>query len=308
MTMHQARAVADAVLFEGYLLYPYRASSLKNRMRWQFGVLAPRGEESEPSSARTECLFAAEPGAELEVLVRCLQLRTRKAEPAWDEGELREIGVTVKLDGLDGLDGAREVPFELPGGADDRTRWLPLSGTISIRTTPAGAGFQRLTVVIDNRTQWNPTAPGNPTAPATREEMLRRSLVSTHAVLGLRGGHFISLLDPPEHLRDAAQACRNDRLWPVLVGEPGRCDVLLAAPIILYDYPAIAPQSPGDLFDATEIDEILTLRTMTLTDDEKREARETDPKAAAIIDRAEQLSPEALSRLHGTMRYPGGQT
>jgi hypothetical protein len=298
MTMHEARAVADAVLFEGYLLYPYRASALKNRMRWQFGVLAPCGEDSEPSSARTECLLTAEPGAELEVLVRCLQLRTRKAEPDWDEGELREIGVTV---GLDGFDGAREIPFEIPGGEDDRTRWLPLSGAIAIRTTPAGEGFQRLTVVIDNRTQWNPTAP------SAREEMLRHSLVSTHAVFGLRGGHFISLLDPPENLREAAQECRNEQMWPVLVGEPGQRDVLLSAPIILYDYPAIAPQSPGDLFDATEIDEILTLRTMTLTDDEKREARETDPKAAAIIDRAEQLSAEALSWLHGTMRYPGGR-
>ena len=37
-----ARAVADAVLYEGYLLYPYRRSSGKNRVRWQFGVLAPR--------------------------------------------------------------------------------------------------------------------------------------------------------------------------------------------------------------------------------------------------------------------------
>ncbi|MGW3471563.1 hypothetical protein ACWDKQ_24595 [Saccharopolyspora sp. NPDC000995] len=298
MSLDDARAVADAVLFEGYLLYPYRASALKNRMRWQFGVLAPRGEESEPSFARTECLLVAQPGAQLEVLVRCLQLRTRKAEPDWDEGCLREIVSTVELDRHDV---AADIPFELPGGENERERWLPLRGTIGIRTTSIGGGLQRLAVVVENRTQRNPSSH------ATRDGMLRSSLVSAHTVLAVRGGHFISLLDPPEGVREAAQACRNEHTWPVLVGEQGRRDVVLSAPIILYDYPAIAPQSPGNLFDATEIDEILTLRTMTLTDDEKREARETDPKAAEIIDRAERLSAEQLSRLHGTMRYPDGR-
>ncbi|MER5388890.1 hypothetical protein [Saccharopolyspora sp. NPDC002686] len=292
MGVDAARAVADAVLFEGYLLYPYRASAVKNRMRWQFGVLAPPGEQSEPSSARTECLFAAEPGAELDVLVRCLHLRTRKADPDWDEGDLQEIGATVAADAT------AEVPFELPGGEDERESWLPLRGTIRISTIPVGHGLRRLAVVVENRTSWHPGS-------TTRAEMLRCSLVSTHVVLALRGGQFVSLLDPPEHAREAARRCRNEHTWPVLVGEPGERDVVLSAPIILYDYPAIAPQSPGDLFDATEIDEILTLRTMTLTDDEKREARETDPKAAAIIDRAERLSAEELSRLHGAIRYRG---
>ncbi|HVH05821.1 MAG TPA: hypothetical protein VNE71_07475, partial [Myxococcota bacterium] len=78
--------------------------------------------------------------------------------------------------------------------------------------------------------------------------------------------------------------------------------LLLAAPIILSDHPEVAPESPGDLFDATEIDEILSLRTMTLTEAEKREARATDPRAAAIIDRCDHLSPELLDRLHGAVR------
>ena len=73
--------------------------------------------------------------------------------------------------------------------------------------------------------------------------------------------------------------------------------------LFLYDYPQIAPESPGDLYDATEIDEILTLRTMTLTDEEKREARATDPRAAAIIDRVDDMPPEILDRLHGAVRY-----
>ncbi|HET7518892.1 MAG TPA: hypothetical protein VFN05_14640, partial [Actinomycetes bacterium] len=78
------------------------------------------------------------------------------------------------------------------------------------------------------------------------------------------------------------------------------------SPIILYDHPTIAPESPGDLFDATEIDEILTLRTMALTDAEKREARATDERAAAIIDRVDTMPPEMLERLHGAVRYLRG--
>jgi len=89
----------------------------------------------------------------------------------------------------------------------------------------------------------------------------------------------------------------------VLVGEGGERDVVLSSPIILDDYPQIAPESPGDLCDATEIDEILTLRTMTLTEEEKREARATDARAAAIIDRVDSMPQEMLERLHGAIRH-----
>ena len=92
----------------------------------------------------------------------------------------------------------------------------------------------------------------------------------------------------------------------MLIGEEGRRDAMLSSPIILYDHPTIAPESPGDLFDATEIDEILTLRTMALTEDEKREARATDERAAAIIDRVDNMPPELLERLHGAVRYLQG--
>ena len=56
-----ASGVADAVLYEGYILYPYRASSQKNRSRWQFGVLMPpayvAADSSETTTARAECVF-----------------------------------------------------------------------------------------------------------------------------------------------------------------------------------------------------------------------------------------------------------
>jgi hypothetical protein len=296
-----ARAVADTVLFEGYVLYPYRASSRKNQVRWQFGVLAPAGGATggEPSAARTECLVEMGERCGLDVRVRFLHVRSRTgAGPDWDEAEVREVDASTPLDRLDG---ELAIPFAIPGGeetdGDVRRRTEPLCGVVRIAAERFDGPYSlaRLRITVEN------TTPGDPSA--TREEMLRRSLVSAHTLLAVRDGEFVSLLEPPEWARAAAESCRNEHTWPVLVGEPDRRDVMLSSPIILYDYPAIAPESPGDLFDATEIDEILTLRTMALTDAEKQEARATDERAAAVIDRVDGLPPEMLDRLHGTLRY-----
>ena len=103
-----ARSVADAVLYEGYVLYPYRASAQKNQMRWQFGVLAPRAYAeatgSERSMCRTECVV--DPGADprVTVRVRCLQVQRRTIEAAEDAG----FADVAALD----VDGERYVPWE----------------------------------------------------------------------------------------------------------------------------------------------------------------------------------------------------
>jgi hypothetical protein len=138
--------------------------------------------------------------------------------------------------------------------------------------------------------------------PPSRDEALMRTLVAMHAVVSLRSGKFFSLTDPPENLRTATEACRNLGVWPVLVGSPGEQDAMLASPIILYDYPQIAPESPGDLFDATEIDELLTLRIMTLTEEEKAMAGATDNRTRRLIERTESLAREQLAGLHGAVR------
>ena len=96
-------------------------------------------------------------------------------------------------------------------------------------------------------------------------------------LLGIEDGRFVSSLDPDPNAAEAVAGCANDGTFPVLIGDDDR--VMLAAPIILYDHPEIAPESEGDLCDATEIDEILALRILTLTDEEKAEARATDPRA-----------------------------
>ena len=154
----------------------------------------------------------------------------------------------------------------------------------------------RLRATLTNRTRL--TAP-----PRHRADALPSALVAAHLILATERGAFVSMVDPPEWAQPAVDACANEGCWPVLAGPPGGRDVMLVSPIILYDHPEIAPESPGDMFDATEIDEILTLRTLALTDEEKREARATDPRAAAVIDRVEAMDRPTLERLHGAIRY-----
>jgi hypothetical protein len=286
--LDQARAVGDAVLYEGYLLYPYRASAGKNKVRWQWGVLVPPSHASaeigEHASARVECLLEPLAHTILHVKLRFLQTRTQLT---WDEAVEHEIDFELPLSEL-----PVETPFHVPG--EERTH--PLSGVLTARVDQLDGPFggARLRVEVHNTTSWH--------SDGIREHALRHSLLAAHLVLSVDTGHFLSMLDPPEWAKPAVEACRQERLWPVLIGDTSRSTVMLASPIILYDNPSIAEESPGDLFDGTEIDEILTLRTMTLTDEEKREARATDPRAAAIVDRVDSMPPELLERLHGAVR------
>jgi hypothetical protein len=179
-----------------------------------------------------------------------------------------------------------------------RRRW-PLTARVRTTVEPDD-GLLRLTVAVANE---------HPAAVTDKDSAVRRSLLGAHLLVEAHDAAFVSLLEPPPQAAAAAARCRQHRCWPVLAGPPGTRTVLLGAPIILYDHPAVAAQSRGALFDATEIDEILTLRVMTMTDEEKAEARATDARAAAIIDHVDALPPELLERLHGAVRYlssPGG--
>jgi hypothetical protein len=338
MNFAAAERVADAVLYEGYILYPYRASAAKNRFRWQFGVVVPAGyaaaDASEAASIRTECLLEGDERATLHVRLRFLRLEARRVEvpsseaPArfeaveahrvgdqdlvtWDVGVLHvtDVGGLRIADLL-----AREhvEPIDLPGMEitelvrDDlgqiRARVVrerrPIAANVRVSAIH-DAGWTRVSVTLENVSEWPAGRPRN------REEALRQSCAGAHVLLAAEAAAFVSLTDPPPGAADAAAACRNERLWPVLVGPQGCRDLVLASPIILSDHPHIAPESPGDLCDATEIDEILTLRIMTLTDDEKREAYVTDDRARQIVERADTLPPGAFERLHGAIRQSG---
>ncbi len=299
MSFERARRIADAVLYEGYILYPYRPSATKNRFRWQFGVVAPR-EWSEvggdPWEMQTECLVEPAGLPLVDVTIRFLQVRAKDSVSAeWDEGIERSIDCrSVAVEEI--VTSARDVPFEFPGEA-------PLTGVVRLAAERLGTFF-KLRVRIENHTAF-PDA-----ATADRSAAMRRALVGCHTLLAAKAGGFVSLIDPPAAARDAARYCANLHTWPVLVGEVGERDTLLSSPIILDDYPAIAPQSQGDFYDSAEIDELLTLRVMTLTDEEKREAAASDERARRIIERCDNMAPEVFERLHGTARAgqkPGGR-
>lgn len=330
-----ARRLAETLIYEGYVLYPYRASSQKNQMRWQWGVLAPPGPAprlAEASASRAEIVVEPGPGAQLTVEIRCLRLQARSVEQVdgdgftpvesllvdgvehttWDEGVAVERSLTVSFDDL--LAGEQILDISAEPGTDEellrdtqgaiqgrflRRRW-PVYGRAVVRATPIPGPYGAVTLRVDveNVSDWDEPD-------VQRPHVMRHSLLGAHSVLACQGGHFLSLLDPPEWAKPAVARCVNERVWPVLVGEVGR-EVVLCSPIILYDHPEIASESPGDLYDALEIDEILSLRTMTLTDEEKRQARATDPRAAAIIDRVDSMDPNTIDQLHGAVRYLRG--
>jgi hypothetical protein len=171
----------------------------------------------------------------------------------------------------------------------------PVRGAIDISALKLDERLYRVTVRISNLSVLEQQA-------ENREEILPQSFCSTHTILAVEGGEFISLLEPPDGLAEAAAGCRNTGTWPILAGETGDRSVMLSSPIILYDYAHVAPESPGDLFDGGEIDEILSLRILTLTDEEKREMREGDERSRRILERTESLPQEHFMKLHGALR------
>jgi hypothetical protein len=284
--MDAVRTIADAVLYEGYILWPYRRSALKNTRRFTFGSLEP-GERM-----RTEVL--QEGGGNLAITIRFLQAVHRQlyraGEPldeltvdgqrhvSWEEATERELSIAGP--GRTSIAIASDrVEERLSEDASVLRSWGTLEGIVSVESEPLRPGLARVSVDIAN------TTPDDGT------------FYSTHTILHVDGGSFVSSLDP-----EAEEACRNEGTWPVLVGDPGDRSTMLSSAIILEEYPRVAPESPGDFFDGAEIDQLLTLNILGLTDEEKEEMRASDPRAREILERTESMTPEQLMRLHGVMR------
>ncbi|MDB6017375.1 MAG: hypothetical protein JWR19_1864 [Pedosphaera sp.] len=339
--------VVDAVLYEGYILYPYRASSKKNQQRFTFGRVYPQAysvaqDGVEPFVMQTECLARCQTESPvLEIRIRFLHPMAREVGslsnpgpglngsaassfqvvPAlrvdgdvfqtWQEAVEREVKLPP-LQLSQSLPSRRDIPFSFPASQvmepirDQRgctvgmmrRRQEAIEGRVEIVAEPVAAEVFKISARILNQT------------PVAAEELekqdviLMRTFASTHTILRIAGGEFISLMDPPSAWQPAANRCQNIGTWPVLVGdeEKGERDTLLSSPIILADYPRIAPESSGNLFDGTEIDEILTLRIMTMTEEEKREMRLVDEHARRLLERTEGMGEDHLLKMHGVMR------
>ncbi|HEY1424340.1 MAG TPA: hypothetical protein VGF20_12855, partial [Candidatus Acidoferrum sp.] len=338
MRLSRVEAIANAVLYEGYMLYPYRPSAVKNQQRFNFGVVSPEAKpqsaiSSELSCLWTECLLQGSEASQVEVEVRFLQLVQRDVEIPQDcEGGSEFVAVaTVELDGrmlstwqeaverrvvvgpltISGLLGnpvhqvfsfaaSRETEPIYNHDGELAARFVrhreSLIGRVEFSAQRVAPELFKISASVVNNSLF-PEA-----AARSHEQAMLSSFLSTHKVLRCKRGQFISLTDPPDELRDAAAACKNIGTWPVLASEQAEnSDVLLSSPIILYDYPAIAPESAGDLFDGTEIDEILALRILTMTDEEKREMRSVDDRTRAVLERTELLGPEHFMKLHGVI-------
>jgi hypothetical protein len=178
--------------------------------------------------------------------------------------------------------------------ADCVTGLAVIQGQLTIECVEIDSDVLRMSIEVRNVTE---SANSN-----TRDEAAHYALLSTQLSLTCRDAEFVSLIDPPAELAAAARECHNDGCWPVLAGLPGTNDQLLISPIILCDHPQVAPESQGEMFDGTEIDEILTMRIRTLTDDEKTEMANSDPRARELLQRAESLPDNELSLMHGVMR------
>ena len=297
--------IVNAVLYEGYILYPYRASSKKNqRERFTFGRVYPRAYSEaqngrEPCLMQTECLMRNESHeASLEVAVKFLQPLAREDHnELWLEALEREVK-TAPVSLKHPVKQAHEFTFPSACSKDGDVirRNEAISGRIELETHALDATLTKVGVRIFNETSLTLGQLEN------QDQVLMRTFASTHTILHVPGGEFVSLLDPDPQQRDFVKRCRNIGTWPVLVGDKHERDAMLSSPIILYDYPQIAPESAGDLFDSTEIDELLTLRVQTLTDDEKAEMRRVDEHARQILARAESLSPENFLQMHGAVR------
>ena len=335
--------IAEAVLYEGHLLYPYRPS-VKNQQRWTFGGLYPRAysetrQAGDAWAMQTEFLVHGTSLTAVSGTVRFLQPLERRVgrldvplaewptdgEPRykivdnlqigplqacpWQEAVERTVEIAeVRPDEIHGQPHC--VRFAFPAGRNVEPladpdglivglfvrEQLPLVGQIRFSAKAVDAGLWRMAVRIENLTRLDDGVE------LPRDAVVLQTLMSTHVILEVREGEFVSLMDPPEIWREAATQCENIGAWPVLVGNPGEKHTLLAASIILYDYPQIAPESPGDLNDATEIDEILTLRIKTLTDAEKQAMAGLDERTRAMLARTEALAPDQLQDLHGRLR------
>ena len=282
-SFEQVRAIANAIAYEGYTLYPYRPSSLKNRVRWNFGGVYPRAYAEAQTGADAhrlgcECIVH---GASTR-----LNVEARFLEALAGEDEARPHSVRSDLGAV----------AELVSSHFEHTfRRGSLEGVLVATVEALTRDVFRLKLSLENE---------SPCAELARLAALPHTLLAAHLLLGCEHGEFVSLLDPPAALAPAVLGCAQNGLWPVLAGAPGNHHTMLASPIILYDYPEIAPESRADSCDGTEIDEILLLRVLTLSADEKHELRASGSRARSILERAEALTADEQMRLHGRLRDP----
>jgi hypothetical protein len=251
--------LVDSLLYEGYALYPYTPGATKNATPTPFGIVYPPGYAAEcPGAhdhARLECLAEARPGATLSATLRFLTPHGKGHQAREDRVELGPVPVGERI----------SAEFA--------------AGRFTLRSEPQDDGRTLVRSCVHNTAE---VPPG-----LDRREALVSSIISTHVVVQIDGGNFVSPLEA---------GCDSVNIWPVLASPED--DAILGAAIALPDHPQISPSSHGNLFDNTEIEEALVLHVHALTDEERAAAGGCDRVVGDMLERALALGPEEIMALH----------
>ncbi|HEY4452109.1 MAG TPA: hypothetical protein VGN13_11015 [Solirubrobacteraceae bacterium] len=286
----QLEALIDSLLFEGYALYPYTPGAMKNSTPTPFGIVYPPRYAAALSSTfdhvELRCVLAAPAHATVAAEVRFLAAGGVRHEA--DAGRLELVAATgdgASDEASVGALAVAERPLERE--AEVETRGEPLRLAIALSARELEGGLYELSLRVENRSA---CADG-----LDRAGALARSLLSTHPILTVSDGCFISPLERP---------CASVNTFPVLAGDAD--DAVIGATIVLPDHPQIAPESRGGLFDSTEIEEALLLHVKVLSDDEREQIERHDPAVREMVARAAAATPQEILALHGrvTLRDP----
>ena len=280
--------LVDSLLYEGYALYPYTPGATKNATPTPFGIVYPPSYAAQNSATfdhlRAECVIEAPEGAKLTGTVRFLQVsgERHEGEPRSLElppTELRvlaeeRVGTTFEFEGAEKVEGRVRIRAELLEGDRARVR-LCVHNTTPDPAAPGGEAEE---------------AGGTLFEEMSRSDSLRYSLISTLVVIETSAGRFISPLEG---------GCESVNTFPVLANPDDTA--ILGAAFVLPDHPKMAPESLGNLFDNTEIEEALLLHVHALSDDEREQIEGQDEAVREMVARAASTTPEEIMNLHGRL-------
>jgi hypothetical protein len=277
----RVQELVDSLLWEGYALYPYTPGAAKNSTPTPFGIVYPPVYAATLSSTfdhlELRCVLEAPPDAVLRAEVRFLA-----ADGTRHQAQSRIVELAGAMAGGLTAGGASKQVSVVCGEGDP-----PLTVALSLGTRSLPDGGYEVALRVENRTVVS--------SGLDRAGALTRSLLSTHPILRVAGGRFVSALERP---------CGSVNTFPVLAGDAD--EVVVGAAIVLPDHPQIAPESRGGLFDSTEIEEALLLHVQALSDGERQEIERQDPAVREMIARAASATPAEIVALHGrvTLRDP----
>jgi hypothetical protein len=275
--------IVESLLYEGYALYPYTPGATKNATPTPFGIVYPAVYADTLSSAfdhlELRCVLEAPADAVLSGEVRFLAaLGERHAAQA------RRVEIAGAMVGA-----LAEIPAEKQSRVEGEAGSPPLIAGLRLAAERLDDGAYEVVLRVENRTLVR--------SGLDRAGALARSLLSTHPILRVTGGRFVSPLE---------RGCRSVNTFPVLATPDD--DAVVGAAIVLPDHPQIAPESRGSLFDSTEIEEALLLHVHALSDAEREEIGRQDPAVREMVQRAAASTPEDIIALHGRVTIRDPQT